>query len=123
MIEYFTGDMFKLNVEALVNTVNLKGVMGAGIAKQCKELYPENFKAYKKWCDGKDIALHGYPDIGRLFIFWEKNKYIVNFPTKRDWRYPSIQNYILEGLDVLNEAIDAYRWKSIVIVPNFNENQ
>jgi len=44
MLLYKTGDIFKENAEAIVNTVNCVGAMGRGIALQFKKTYPENFK-------------------------------------------------------------------------------
>ena len=45
IIEYVKGDMFKANIEALVNTVTCVGVMGRGIALQFKQAFPEKYKA------------------------------------------------------------------------------
>ena len=45
MIKYVTGDIFKSDVEAIVNTVNTEGIMGKGLALQFKKRFPDNFKA------------------------------------------------------------------------------
>ena len=37
------GDILSSDAEALINTVNCKGVMGRGIALQFKQAWPENF--------------------------------------------------------------------------------
>lgn len=50
MIEYKTGDILAEQAEALVNTVNCVGVMGAGIALQFKRAFPANFDAYEAAC-------------------------------------------------------------------------
>ena len=47
MIEYKTGDLFKEDVEALVNSVNCVGIMGRGIALQFKKAFPENFQSVR----------------------------------------------------------------------------
>ena len=47
MIDYKTGDIFEEDAEALVNSVNCVGIMGRGIALQFKNVFPDNFKAYK----------------------------------------------------------------------------
>jgi O-acetyl-ADP-ribose deacetylase (regulator of RNase III) len=50
MIEFKTGDIFSIDTQAIVNTVNCVGVMGRGIALQFKKKYPDNFRAYEaKW--------------------------------------------------------------------------
>ncbi len=47
MIKYMKGDLFSSPAQVLVNTVNLDGVMGKGIALQFKKLYPDMFKQYQ----------------------------------------------------------------------------
>ena len=84
MIHKATGNLLKADAEALVNTVNCVGFMGKGIALQFKQAWPENFEAYAKACKAGEVRP------GRMFI-WETGrlvnpKYIINFPTKRDWR-------------------------------------
>lgn len=116
MIKYKTGDILESNAEALVNTVNTVGVMGKGIALQFKNAFPSNFKEYVNACKTKDI------EIGKLFVFKDSNlktgaKYIINFPTKRDWRKPSEYSFIESGLDDLKRVIEKYDIKSIAIPP------
>lgn len=47
-ISYKTGDIFTTSLPAIAHGVNLRGVMGAGIAKQVKEAFP---KAYAVYCE------------------------------------------------------------------------
>jgi len=116
MIKFTTGDMMTSSAEALVNTVNTVGVMGKGIALQFKEAFPANFAAYAKACrDGELVP-------GRLLVTREKNnagqeKFIINFPTKKHWRYPSRYEYIESGLKALVDVIKEYGIKSIAIPP------
>ena len=56
MIETRTGDLFEADVEALVNSVHCAGVMGRGLARQFKERFPENLRAYKEACRADDLA-------------------------------------------------------------------
>ncbi len=115
MIEYRTGNLLQENVEALVNTVNCVGIMGRGIALQFKQAYPDNFTAYASACKRGEIQ------IGSMFVF-EMNsllwpKYIINFPTKLDWRGRSRMEYIDSGLAALVEEICVRKIKSIAIPP------
>lgn len=115
MINYRTGDLFKDNAEAIVNTVNCVGIMGRGIALQFKNRYPENFIEYESKCKlGEMIP-------GRVFVFETNSfinpKYIVNFPTKRHWRGASRIEDIESGLVDLARVIRAYGIKSIAIPP------
>lgn len=117
-VTFKTGDLFLDKSEALVNTVNCVGVMGKGVALEFKRRWIENYKAYKKACDAKELRP------GRMLIFEFTNlfgksepKFIVNFPTKDHWRAKSKLEYISEGLDALVSDIKKYRIKSIALPP------
>ncbi len=107
--------MLETHAVALVNTVNLVGVMGKGIALQFKQKYPTNFKLYKKACENNEIA------IGKLFVTEEQSmfdsKIIINFPTKTDWKKPSEYIYIEKGLIDLVSVISRCNISSIAIPP------
>lgn len=116
MIKYITGNILESNAEALVNTVNTVGVMGKGIALQFKKAYPNNYKAYSEACKRNEI------ETGKLFVVKDSNfssgeKYIINFPTKKDWRKPSEYSYISTGLDDLILVLKEYKIQSIAIPP------
>ena len=115
MIQFLKGNILESNAMALVNTVNLMGIMGKGIALQFKKQFPENYKLYQKACKEGTIG------IGKLFVTQEKTmfgiKTIINFPTKTDWRKPSEYSYIEEGLDDLVRVIDDCQIESIAIPP------
>ncbi len=113
MIIYKQGNIFEEDLEALVNPVNCVGVMGAGLALQFKNRYPDNYKFYvKAWKDGQfesgDIFCHILEGKGNP-------KFILNFPTKRHWRDPSKIEYIQEGLQTLAVSIQLNEIKSIGI--------
>ena len=115
MINYIVGNIFDSQATALVNTVNLVGVMGKGVALQFKNRYPNNFKAYVKACKDKEI------EIGKLLVYREfsafEDRYIINFPTKIDWRNSSEYVYIERGLEDLVRVINQYSLKSVAIPP------
>lgn len=132
-IERATGDIFAQGVEALVNTVNCKGVMGRGIALEFKKRYPKNFQAYQEACTRDEVQP------GKMFVFEleptcrqpalssmtddrdteqpPKPRYIINFPTKRHWRAKSLMEDIDSGLDALRQEIVDRDIKSIAIPP------
>jgi hypothetical protein len=47
MVEFIRGNLLEADVDALVNTVNTKGVMGKGVALQFRRAFPANYKAYR----------------------------------------------------------------------------
>lgn len=107
--------MFDAQVDAIVNTVNLVGVMGKGVAFQFKERFPENFRVYSEACKNHTIGIgHSLvvPAVWRGRRIW-----IVNFPTKVHWRNPSEYQYVEKGLDNLVEILNQYNIKSIAIPP------
>lgn len=104
MIKYIRGNLFNSKMQTLTNAVNCVGVMGAGMALEFKNRYPRMFLTYKKMCDLRLL------DIGKLHIHKEKSKWILNFPTKKDWQNPSKIEYIEEGLQKL---VETYKEKGI----------
>lgn len=97
MIKFTRGDMFAVPADLRVNTVNCKGAMGKGVALAFKNRYPDMFKDYQKACRDGQVRP------GSMHI-WKNltGDWVVNFPTKRDWREPSRYEDILSGLDALH---------------------
>lgn len=92
MITYVKGDLFASPAKILVNTVNVVGVMGKGIALEFKKRYPDMFMAYKALCEEEKLK------IGSLFLWKKSEKWVMLFPTKQNWRQPSKIEYIEQGL-------------------------
>lgn len=113
MIHEVTGNLLKADTEALVNTVNIEGVMGKGLALQFKKAYPEMFKEYAKLCKA------GLIQIGQVHVFERKEllnpRYIINFPTKKHWREKAKLEYVEQGLRSLVQEIKIRNIKSIAI--------
>ncbi|MEA3522585.1 MAG: macro domain-containing protein [Campylobacterota bacterium] len=91
-VQIVTGNIFTSECQTIVNTVNCVGVMGAGIALECRLRYPEMHDKYIILCDENKI------DIGLLWIYKSKGKWVLNFPTKKHWKYPSKKEYLHAGL-------------------------
>lgn len=107
MITYVVGDLFTSPAKVLVNTVNTVGVMGKGIARDFKRIYPEMFEQYQNYCENDMF------DIGQLWLYKTSHKWILNFPTKKHWRNQSKIEYIEAGLQ---KFADSYDSKGIVSV-------
>lgn len=107
MIIYVQGDLFTSPAEVLVNTVNTVGVMGKGIAKEFKHIYPEMFDAYQHACESGDLR------IGTLMLHRHIRKSVLNFPTKRHWRSPSRVEDIEAGLKKFTASYEEYGISSI----------
>jgi O-acetyl-ADP-ribose deacetylase (regulator of RNase III) len=109
------GNLIETDAEALVNTVNTVGIMGKGVALQFKKAFPDNFKKYQEAAKNKEIQ------IGKVFVTetgkLTNPKYIINFPTKKHWRYPSKLVWVKEGLKDLHTFITKHEIKTIAIPP------
>lgn len=86
------GNIFRSDCQTLVNTVNCFGIMGAGIALECRLRYPDMFDRYRVLCEEKKL------DVGRLWLFKADDRWVLNFPTKKHWKDPSKPEYLHAGL-------------------------
>jgi O-acetyl-ADP-ribose deacetylase (regulator of RNase III) len=92
MLVYLNTSLFDSPAQTLVNTVNTVGVMGKGIAKTFRERYPTMFSEYRKLCNSEQL------NIGNLHLWKGDDHWVLNFPTKTNWRLPSKIEYIERGL-------------------------
>ena len=115
MITYTSGNIFDADVEALVNPVNCVGVMGAGLAKQFKERFPENYQQYRWDCTNNRVS------VGKMHVFevkplsTNKHRYIINFPTKIVPQERSQFSYIRDGINDLVNVLYRYEIQSVAI--------
>lgn len=107
MITILTGNIFTTKCTTIVNAVNCVGVMGAGIAYECRLRYPEMYERYQTLCRNNLLQ------IGTLWIYKTSNKNILNFPTKRDWKQPSKIEYLEKGLQ---KFVDTYKERKITSI-------
>lgn len=82
--------IFKSLADCLVNPVNMKGVMGAGLALQFKKRFPENYRIYRKWCQTAQP--------GEVLVTREAGKWICNVPTKIHWKDKADLQLIKSGV-------------------------
>jgi O-acetyl-ADP-ribose deacetylase (regulator of RNase III) len=116
MIQNTRGNLLEAPVEALVNTVNTKGIMGKGIALQFRQAFPQMFKAYEKACKEDGVTL-GKMDVHDLGGLAGGPRWIVNFPTKGHWKTKSRMDDVAAGLKDLIANIQRLGIKSIAVPP------
>ena len=107
MLTVLKGDLFQSEAQTIVNTINCVGAMGKGIALEYKKKYPEMYAKYVSLCKNKQIS------IGKLWLYKTDTKWILNFPTKDDWRNPSKIEYLVLGLD---KFVATYKDKGITSI-------
>lgn len=102
------GNIWDTQCKVLVNAVNCEGVMGAGMALEAKQRFPEMFLSYKHACDQKLLT------VGKLQLYTKSSPYwILNFPTKDKWRLPAKEEYIAKGLE---KFVATYQEKGITSI-------
>lgn len=106
-IKEIHGNIFNTQCHVLVNTVNCVGVMGAGIALECRYRFNGMFEFYKEFCDSGDMQP------GKLLLYRETSPNILCFPTKFHWKDPSKIEYIERGLEKFSNT---YKDKSIFTI-------
>lgn len=91
-LQYVQGDIFVSRTQTIVNPVNCRGIMGAGLALAFKQRYPDMFAAYVQACQNGELR------IGQPMLYRANQPWILNFPTKDHWRSPAKLAYIEQGL-------------------------
>jgi O-acetyl-ADP-ribose deacetylase (regulator of RNase III) len=104
MITVCEGNIFTIEVDALVNPVNCVGVMGAGLALQFKERWPYYFNNYRWRCQQKMVQLrnvYAFNDV------WPSGRPVtlISFPTKSHWKDKSNLDDIGFGLSALGDFL------------------
>lgn len=116
MIKNTRGNLLAAPAEALVNTVNTKGIMGKGIALQFRQAFPQMFKDYEKGCKDERVSL-GKMDVHDLGGLAGGPRWIINFPTKGHWKTKSRMEDVESGLKDLIAKIRKLGIKSIAVPP------
>ena len=116
MIQETRGNLLKAPAEALVNTVNTKGIMGKGIALQFRQAFPGMFRAYERACKEERVTL-GRMDVHDLGGLAGGPRWIINFPTKGHWKAKSRIEDVESGLADLVSTIRRLGIRSIAVPP------
>jgi uncharacterized protein YwgA/O-acetyl-ADP-ribose deacetylase (regulator of RNase III) len=112
MVTVKVGDMFQSQAQTWVNTVNCVGVMGKGVALKFKERFPDMYKDYFERCKAGQVKL-GRPYLYKRVV----PPWILNFPTKEDWRSVSRLDAIEEGLCYLEAHYREWGIESLAVPP------
>ena len=107
MLTYVDSSIWASPAQTLVNTVNVVGAMGKGIALEFKQRYPEMYKRYRELCR------EGKFQVSMLWLYRADDRNILNFPTKKHWRHPSKPEYIRSGLEKFVDRYDDFNITSI----------
>lgn len=103
-IQIITGNIWNSKAQTIVNTVNCEGVMGAGIALECRLRFPLMFNRYKELCANSLLKP------GLLWLYKNEGRWILNFPTKTSWKLPTKEEYLHLGL---KKFVETFNFKNI----------
>lgn len=100
------GDVLKTPFQIIAHQVNCKGVMGAGLAKQIRNNYPNLYNAYKDYCN------HGARLGDFLGLATSDKHYILNIFAQddygRDKRYTDYSAMYNAFANGINDYRDLY---------------
>ncbi len=113
MINICGGDMLEGDAEAVVCTVNTKGVMGKGVALACARRFEGLEDRYAAACAGGEVR------VGEMWTFPTGlllgPRLIVCFPTKEHWARPSRLEWVASGLAALVKTIEHHGLESVAV--------
>lgn len=70
------GNLFDTGATCIGHGVNCHGIMGAGIAKEFKRRFPDNYRAYSRRCRDKTLRP------GKTFVWAEDGTTIMNMASQ-----------------------------------------
>jgi len=112
MVTVKVGDLFQSKAQTWVNTVNCVGVMGKGVALEFKKRFPDMYEDYVQRCRAGQVKL-GRPYLYKRVV----PPWILNFPTKDDWRSVARLDAIEEGLRYLAQHYREWGIESLAVPP------
>lgn len=119
-----SGNLFDTEQTCIGHGVNVYGVMGAGIAKQFKKLFPANYRAYQHQCITKQLTPGG------LYTHWENNHFVLNMASqdkpganaRGDWlfaaalkagKFASVGGYRAVAIPMIGCGIGGLTWPNV----------
>lgn len=114
-IQWRTGDIWKSGAETVVVPVNCVGIMGKGMALQCKRRYPRVYGEYIQDCARRLI------EPGDVFHYqtWDASapqKWVLCAATKNHWRAGSQLRWVERCIREIDRTCCADR-NGVVAVP------
>jgi len=94
------ADIWENKSGMLLIPVNCVGVMGCGLAKECRRRYPHVYRDYSKRCK------EGSFNVNTLKLYLLSDDLgILLIPTKSDWRNPSEIGWVEDNLRKLGDCL------------------
>lgn len=101
MITYQPGqNVVNSDARILVNTINVVGTMGKGVALAFKQKFPELMPRYTEACKAGKIAPGAFQ-----VLRTNDGRNVINLATKDHWRDPSRYEWVGSGLVYMNRFL------------------
>jgi O-acetyl-ADP-ribose deacetylase (regulator of RNase III) len=93
MISEHKGDLFTTDAPALAHGVNCVGAMGAGIAKEFRDKYPDMYAGYRKICTANALRP------GEIFM-WDNGRQpaVFNIASQRQTGADARYHWLIAGM-------------------------
>lgn len=109
VMEMVEKGLFDVEADVYVITINLRGTMGAGVAKAARDgisgLYAHYKKMYRKINPNQFIT---YRHQGKLYLL---------VPTKIDWKDPSPRDLVVENFNRIAVLSYRHQWGKVALPP------
>jgi O-acetyl-ADP-ribose deacetylase (regulator of RNase III) len=120
-ITVLKGDLLNQKTDVIAHQVNCLGVMGAGVARQIKDKYPEVYEGYKSFCQDELKRLGTTRTeylLGNCLVITpdDGGSAVANlFGQNRCDGYGRMTNYnaVYDALVHLREIMENHKWKSV----------
>ena len=100
MIERY-GDLFTTESKHIGHGVNIRGVMGAGIAKTFRSKFPEMYKQYRLACIREEL------DVGQDLMLEENDIFIHNISSQEYPGADALYIWLRRGLEAAMQNVES----------------
>ncbi|MNN58540.1 hypothetical protein D3C81_1735920 [compost metagenome] len=108
-LEIVQGNLFDVEADCRVITINLVGAMGAGVAKTARNTIPGLYTHYKK--------MYQQIDPTQFITYKHDNMRYLLIPTKIDWKDKSPRDLVIANINRLAVLANRHRFGTIVLPP------
>lgn len=116
MIIEESGNLFDSQYQTFGVTVNAFGAMGAGIALECRQRFPEVYENYAAACAKRHF------EVNQLLLtkldesrYFGQDKQVLCILTKYHWRQPSRYSIVEESLQAIRKDYKRLHIESLAI--------
>jgi O-acetyl-ADP-ribose deacetylase (regulator of RNase III) len=116
MIIEESGNLFESHYQTFGVTVNAFGAMGAGIALECRERFPEVYDRYAAACARRHFEVNQLLNVPvNSARYPGQHKHVLCILTKYHWRQPSRLAIVEASLQAIRDNYQKLKIESLAI--------